>query len=202
MINKLYNKYGKVSILDVGGTRIYWNLIGDKFLTEKNVTVTLVNLPGTFTDPKNDNLFTYIETDACDLSQFDDKSFNIAHSNSVIEHVGSWKRMQQFAKEIRRVGENYFVQAPYFWFPIEPHYMMPFIHWFSEQIRVSLVMKYSIGHIPKAESLDEAINEVTHINLPDKKMFHQFFQDAEIKGEKVFGFTKSLIAIKNVAYNV
>jgi hypothetical protein len=205
MIEKLYKKYGKVSIIDVGGTRIYWNFIGEKFLREKNVKVTLVNLAGTFNKYKknnDNNLFTYIETDGCDLSQFDDKSFNIAHSNSVIEHVGSWERMQEFAKEIRRVGENYFVQAPYFWFPIEPHYMMPFIHWFSEQIRISLVMKFSIGHIPKAENLNEAVNEVIHMNLPNQTMFNQLFQDATIKKEKIFGLTKSLIAIKNVAYNV
>ncbi|WP_069470209.1 methyltransferase domain-containing protein [Candidatus Marithrix sp. Canyon 246] len=202
MIKKIYKKYGKVSIIDVGGTKVYWNFIGEQFLNEKNVKITLVNLPGTFINPKDDKIFIYIEADACDLSQFNDNSFNIAHSNSVIEHVGSWEQMQQCAKEIRRVGENYFVQAPYFWFPIEPHYMVPFIHWFSEQIRISLVMKFSIGHIEKAKNLNEAVNEVIHMNLPNQTMFNQLFQDAKIRKEKVFGLTKSLVAIKNVAYNV
>jgi len=200
MINKAYQQHGKVSIIDVGGTKTYWNLIGDKMLAEKNVTITVVNLAGTLYEgggKNNDKSFTYIEADGCDLSQFEDKSFHIAHSNSVIEHVGSWERMVKFAEEVRRVGENYFVQAPYFWFPIEPHFMVPFIHWFSEQIRVSLVMKYSMGEYKKTGNLDEAVNLVKHIHLPDKKMFSRLFSDAEIKQEKVFLFTKSLIAIKD-----
>ncbi|WP_069473718.1 methyltransferase domain-containing protein [Candidatus Marithrix sp. Canyon 246] len=200
MINKAYQQHGKVSIIDVGGTKTYWNLIGDKILSEKNVTITVINLAGTLYEgggENNDKSFTYIEADGCDLSQFEDKSFHIVHSNSVIEHVGSWERMVTFAEEIRRVGQNYFVQAPYFWFPIEPHFMVPFIHWFSEQIRVSLVMKYSMGEYKKTENLDEAVNLVKHIHLPDKKMFSRLFSDAEIKQEKVFLFTKSLIAIKD-----
>jgi ubiquinone/menaquinone biosynthesis C-methylase UbiE len=200
MINKAYQQHGKVSIIDVGGTKTYWNLIGDKILAEKNVTITVVNLAGTLYDgggKSNDKSFSYIEADGCDLSQFEDKSFHIAHSNSVIEHVGSWERMVKFAEEVSRVGQNYFVQAPYFWFPIEPHFMVPFIHWFSEQIQVSLVMKYSMGEYKKTENRNEAVNLIKHIHLPDKKMFIHLFPDAEIKREKVFLFTKSLIAIKD-----
>jgi hypothetical protein len=111
--------------------------------------------------------------------------------------VGSWERMVKFAEEVRRVGENYFVQAPYFWFPIEPHFMVPFIHWFAEQIQVSLVMKYSMGEYKKTENLNEAVNLIKHIHLPNKKMFTYLFPDGEIKREKVLGLTKSLIAIKD-----
>src|ERR1044071_1612683 len=40
------------------------------------------------------------------------RSYDIAFSNSVIEHVGSWERQRQFASEIRRVGNALWVQTP------------------------------------------------------------------------------------------
>ena len=55
---------------------------------------------------------------------FPDGSFPVVFSNSVIEHVP--KALQPaFAREIRRVGNRYFVQTPNRFFPIEPHYQMP-----------------------------------------------------------------------------
>lgn len=50
MIDKVYQQHGKVSIIDVGGTKTYWKLIGDKIIAEKNITITLVNLVGTLPD--------------------------------------------------------------------------------------------------------------------------------------------------------
>ncbi len=50
----------------------------------------------------------------------------------MIEHVP--KDLQPaFAHEIRRVGERYFVQTPNRYFPIEPHYQMPFVHSFPRR---------------------------------------------------------------------
>ena len=64
--------------------------------------------------------------DGCAL-KFPDKSYDIAFSNSVIEHVGSWERQQAFAKDIRRVGKAIWVQTPARECLIEPHYLAPFL---------------------------------------------------------------------------
>ena len=57
------------------------------------------------------------------------RAYDIGFSNSVIEHVGSWERQQQFASEMRRVAKSLWVQTPAYECPIEPHYMTPLVHY-------------------------------------------------------------------------
>src|SRR5687768_15458737 len=104
-------------ILDVGGHPGEW-MAG----VEAPVSVTVVNVgpwPASLNAPPR---FIYCEGDARALP-FADGAFPIAYSNSVIEHMGSWEDQQRFAEEIRRVGRNLYVQTPYRWFPVEPHFL-------------------------------------------------------------------------------
>jgi SAM-dependent methyltransferase len=43
---------------------------------------------------------------------FENQSFDIVVSNSVIEHLGEWHQQKIFADEIRRVGRSYWVLTP------------------------------------------------------------------------------------------
>jgi len=85
----------------------------------ERVPVTLVNLrfpdPAVFTDGR----FTAVHADATCLP-FADASYDIAFSNSVIEHVTTWERQQAFASEVRRVAPKLWIQTPARCFPIEP----------------------------------------------------------------------------------
>jgi SAM-dependent methyltransferase len=145
---------------------------------------------------KDHGPFKFFEADGCNLAAFADHSFDIAHSNSVLEHVGSWARMVQFAKEVSRVSEKYFVQTPNYWFPIEPHFVTPFFQWFPKRIRIWMVLHFQLGHRKKAATVDEAVVIVESVGLLNKKMFHQLFKDARILTERFFCLPKSFIAIK------
>jgi SAM-dependent methyltransferase len=66
--------------------------------------------------------------DACNLP-FQDKSVDYVISNNVIEHITK-TNWHKYASEIIRVAKKgYFVHAPNFWYPVEPHYFLPFFHW-------------------------------------------------------------------------
>ncbi len=63
---------------------------------------------------------------------FGDREFDIAFSNSVIEHVPP-ELQAAFAAEVSRVADRYFVQTPNRYFPIEPHYQLPLFQFLPRQ---------------------------------------------------------------------
>lgn len=196
MIEEEAARGGPVRILDLGGERKYWNVLPPDFLRQHRVRVTLVNLPG-HNKPAADDVFDDVEGDACNLSHFDSMSYSLVHSNSVIEHVGDWQRMVQFAQEVRRLGPKYFVQTPNFWFPIEPHFMTPFFHWLPEPTRAALIRRHSLGGWPKAGCVGDSIAYVQSARLLDRKMVSHLFPDGPVLTERVLGLAKSLIAVRH-----
>lgn len=193
-IKKIFDEYGKVDVIDIGGTKEYWNIVPSHVMKEMNVHITLVNLPDVekLSDTEH---FSHVEVDGCDLSIFKDKAFHIAHSNSTIEHVGDWSKMVQFSKELSRVAKYFFIQTPNYWFPIEPHCLLPFYHWLPKPARIWLVAHFKLGHWKKADSVDMAVRIVESARLLNKKMFRELFSKAEIKVERFLFLPKSFIAI-------
>lgn len=183
-----------IRVLDVGGTRNYWNIMDFSTKDHADLRIDLLNI--NTPSGANDDRFTHLTGDGCDLSRFEDNSYDIVHSNSVIEHVGDWERMKRFAEEVRRVGRGYFVQTPNYWFPIEPHFMAPCIHWLPEPVVLALVRRFEIGHMPRATSIDEGMSYVQHARLLTWKMLRELFPDADIMTEHYLGLPKSYIAIR------
>jgi hypothetical protein len=184
---------GECRIIDLGGRPEYWRIVDRSLLESLKVTVTTVNLEDQA--PIDDPLFRQMTGDACALD-VEDGAFDIAHSNSVIEHVGDWGRMEQFAAETRRVAPRYFVQTPYFWFPIEPHFSYPLFHWAPEAVRARMLMKRTLGFMEKAEDMGAAMRGVQDARLLTKAMMRHLFPDARHVDEKLAVLTKSLMAIR------
>ena len=196
MIEATYNEYGFVNIIDIGGTEAYWSIVPRHYLDRHRINITIVNLPDPDM-PKDHGPFKFVAGNGCDLVGFADKSFHIAHSNSVVEHVGDWTHMVKFAKELTRVASRWFIQTPNYWFPIEPHCMTPFFHWLPKPTRMWLVSRFQLGHWGQAESVDEAVQIVDSARLLNKKMLQELFKEAQIRTERFFGLPKSFIAVKN-----
>jgi SAM-dependent methyltransferase len=60
---------------------------------------------------------------------FDDKQFDIAYSNAVLEHVGGPEARKAFMSEAMRMAKCVFLAMPNRWFPIEHHTGLPFLHY-------------------------------------------------------------------------
>jgi len=172
-------------ILDVGGVESTW--LGTGF--EKNVT--LLNIK--FSSQRNP-IFSYIESDACNMFFLKDNAYDIIYSNSVIEHLGSIDKQREFAKEVKRVGKKYWVQTPYKHFPIEPHLLFPFFQYFPPPIQRYIGMKWNYSHFKiNDENILDEISRLRLLNLSD---MHKLFPQSNVIKEIYFGIVKSIIAYK------
>ena len=63
---------------------------------------------------------------------FEDKSFDWAFSNAVIEHVGNEQEQVNFINKMLRVSKKVFFTTPNKYFPVEAHTNTIFRHWFSK----------------------------------------------------------------------
>lgn len=192
MIDRIIAEKGLCRIADLGGTKYYWD-IAEGFVSARPIEITLIN-------PKEPGAaggkFRSVNGDATDLARLDDMSFDLVHSNSVIEHVGDWSKMAAMAANVRRLAARYYVQTPNFWFPYEPHFRCLFIHWAPEQLRYPLVRRFALGFADAKGTVDAAMRRVQSARLLDRGQMRALFPDAAIHSERVFGMTKSLIAIR------
>lgn len=196
LMSRVYEEKGSVSVLDVGGRHTYWMALPEGFLHDKRVTVTILNLPCDL-QGNNDSIFKHVVGDACKMPAFGDNQFDIVHSNSVIEHVGNWDKIKEFASEVRRVAPNLFVQTPYFWFPIEPHFIKLAHHWLPKPLRMSMWMRFTMGQRGIAKNIDEAMCRLDdEPYLLDMRMFRYLFPDCHIIRERFFLLTKSMVAFR------
>jgi hypothetical protein len=176
-------------IIDLGGTNRFWEMRG--WADRDDVHITLVNKAGD--ESRHANLEPVRGT-VTDLRQFEDGSFDIAFSNSVIEHLFTFEAQKKMASETRRLAGAYWVQTPNFWFPIEPHFRFPGWQWLPVSVRVALLRRRrfgSRGPKPDRAAADRAVRE---IRLMTHQEFAECFPDATIWAETFFGLRKSFVA--------
>ena len=195
LIDAVWSERGRCRIVDLGGTRRYWQSVGIDYLRARNVSVLLVNrVPEAC--PDAGNLFESVRGDALNLPGLEDCRFDIAHSNSVIEHVGGWKEKAAFAREAQRLGRRHYVQTPNYWFPVEPHMGMPLIHFLPKPLQVRLIMLLRLNGWDRARhDAVDAIRLAEGADMLDARAMQAFFPHSRIEHEVIWPFTKSFIAI-------
>ena len=192
VIDPILARKGEVRILDVGGTISYWRTL-QPLLGDRNLKFTLVNLGA---EAREDGPFSLRAGDACSMPEYADNSFDVVHSNSVIEHVGHWREMRAMANEVRRLAPTYYLQTPNVAFPIEVHFALPFIHWLPEQMRAAILYAPKGKFVPRDAPYDAAIEMVQRVNLLSRGQLKVLFPDARLEAERIVGLAKSWIAIR------
>lgn len=181
-----------VKILDVGGTNSFWQQRG--WTGRDDVVITTGNLE------EEEKVFENVEPrvlDATDMKEFDDGSFDIVFSNSVIEHLRTLDAQARMAAEVRRLGGAYWVQTPNFWFPIEPHFLTPGWQWLPVSVRVQLLRRRRWGWRGPCPDAAEARTLIEEIRLLKKNEMRALFPDAELVEEHFGGLLKSFVAVRS-----
>lgn len=177
-------------ILDVGGAPEIWELLAVR------PRVTILNLPTALTPGAGMDL---VAGDGC-LLPFASGAFDIVFSNSAIEHIGTDDGQKRFAEEIARVGKCYWVQTPDRRFPVEPHLMVPLLHYLPKSWQAATVRRFTIWELLTDPAPPQRAYYVRHflneLHLLDRREMRALFPDARILSERFLGLSKSLIAAR------
>lgn len=176
-----------MKVLDLGGDARAWRLSG-----VRPGHVTLLNV---VPQDVEESWMTAVVGDACEPAP-ELLDVDLVYSNSVIEHVGGHWRRQRFAEAARSTG-RYWVQTPNRYFPIEPHFMIPWAQHLPLAARARVVAAWPLGNYGRLRDPAEALRHATEIELLSRSEMELYFPDAaEIRVERAAGLAKSFIAIK------
>jgi hypothetical protein len=175
-------------ILDIGGTRNFWAQRG--WAGRDDVDITMVNL---HEEPTGHANLHSMVGDATNLSGIGDGEYDVAFSNSVIEHLFTGEAQAAMAREVQRVAKAYWVQTPNFWFPMEPHFLVPGWHYMPERMRVAIIQRRQCGWRGPCPDIDQARAIVREVRLMRKRELVKLFPDATLYEERFYGLTKSFV---------
>ena len=170
------------SILDLGGQPMIWESVPTR------LDLVILNKPGTAAKVfLSHHKIRYVDGDACAVVGFNDNSFDIVFSNSVIEHVGAVDKQIEFAREVRRLGNSYWVQTPSKWFPVEAHCGMLFWWFYPQRLRHYFIERWR----KTLPAWTQMVEETTVLTRADMR---KLFPEATILTETSFSFPKSYVA--------
>lgn len=179
-----------IRVLDVGGTTVFWERLG--YAGDPGIEVVLLNLMEQPSDHAN---ITSTVGDAADLSAFDDDSFDIVVSNSVLEHLPTPALQARMVSEVRRVGTRVYLQTPNRYFPLEPHFLFPFFGILPIGVRAFLLQHFDLGWHKRVPDRAKALEDVRSIRLLTGSEMRRLFPAARFEDERVLFFTKSFIVL-------
>ncbi len=174
-----------INLLDIGGKINFWENRG--LAGNVNYKITVLNIEKEKSNYSNINCEL---SDATNLSQFKNKSFDVVFSNSVIEHLYNLDNQKKMASEIIRVGKKYIIQTPNKYFFIEPHYLLPFFQFLPISIKFFILTQTKLSRLKKwdKELARQYINEIRLMTLEEIK---KLFPSGKIYYEKFLGMNKS-----------
>ena len=194
-------------ILDIGsedGTNIHNVLAGADYSPE-NIYIADLGL-SVVRDGAEKFGFKGVVFDGSDGLPFADNSFDIVYCSSVIEHVNVkrsdvWKyrngsefaeiataKQTGFAREIARIGRQYFVQTPAASFPLESHTLLPFAGYIPRRLLLPVVQVTNRVWIRSSEPDFHLLNE---------RDLRKMLPDGTVMKETAAGMTKSFIVVRS-----
>ena len=119
------------------------------------------------------------------------------YSNSVVEHVGGHERRKRFAATVRSAAPHHWVQTPYRYFPVEPHFLFPGYQFLPLAARAAIGRRWGPARQSvHAMSERDSVDFVQSIELLSVTDMTTYFPDSHIERERLGGIVKSLIAIR------
>jgi hypothetical protein len=178
-----------MSVIDLGGRPEFWMRA-----STRPGSVHVVNL-----EPPDSGLPTWIRADqanACDLPpHIAGGHYDLVFSNSVLEHVGGHAQRLRFAEAVHSLSPRHWVQTPYRYFPVEPHWLFPGFQFLPLLARGEISRRWPLVHT-QSESRAAGIRAAMGVELLSRTEMKAYFPDSDVEAERMLGLAKSLVAIR------
>lgn len=188
-MGRLFPGIAGMEVVDLGGTAEMWLRAP---LRPRHVH--LVNL-----EPHPEDLPGWITAENADVTDAGVAAglgtYDLVFSNSTIEHVGGLSQRRRFAAAVEGLAPLHWVQTPYRYFPVEPHFVAPGFQFLPLAARARLVRRWPLTH-SRPGSAQEGMDAVIGIELLSRTEMRYLFPRSELLGERVLGVTKSLISVR------
>ena len=180
---RVFPELPEMNVIDLGGRPSNWEQ-----LAVRPLSVLCVNIEKHSATDR----IGCVEGDICDV-EFVRKlgSFDLAFSNSTIEHVGGHARREQFAQVVRLIAPHRWVQTPNRYFPVEPHAVFPGFQFLPIRLRHTVGRKWPLSRLGTDGDL---LEEILNIELLSESELRYYFPGDQIWKERIAGLAKSLVA--------
>jgi hypothetical protein len=177
----------EMRVIDLGGDARYW-----ANAPVRPAELVLLNLYEQ--EPPYEGA-SVVVGDACELPDvLASERFDLVYSNSAIEHVGGHSRREAFAASVYALGDRHWIQTPYRYFPIEPHWLFPGFQFLPVGARATVTQNWRIGQRYTTDRA-AAVAESMSVRLLSRTEMAHYFPHSEIWSERLGGVVKSLVAI-------
>jgi hypothetical protein len=96
---------------------------------------------------------------------------------------------------VHALAPRHWVQTPYRYFPIEPHWLFPGFQFLPLAARAQLSQRWPLQH-SRSANRDEGLRSAMQVELVSRTEMAFYFPDSTIRSERMLGAVKSLIATK------
>jgi hypothetical protein len=186
---RLFPNIADMSVVDLGGTADMWLRAP---LRARHVH--LINL-----EPHPAELPDWITAENADVTDAEVAAklgrHDLVFSNSTIEHVGGHSQRRRFVAAVEQLAPLHWIQTPYRYFPVEPHFVAPGFQFLPLAARARLVRRWPLTH-SRPGTPQEGMDAVINIELLTRAEMRYLFPGSLLLAERVLGLTKSLIAVR------
>lgn len=193
LLERLFPELSAWRIVDLGGTASTWLRAPTRpaHVMIVNMTESELGLP-----PTPVRWLYGLVADACDPpEELLAQPFDFVFSNSLIEHVGGHARRRRLAEVVEELAPRHWVQTPYRYFPIEPHWLFPGFQFLPVAAQAWLSLRWPLMHT-RAATPRIAMGNVLEVELLSKAEMTYYFPHSRIIAERVGPLVKSLVAVR------
>ena len=184
MFQHSFPELDQMRVLDLGGTPEYW-----LNAPTRPASVRCVNL-----EVREASLdLPWIECVVGDACEPQAGEYDLVVSNSCIEHVGGHERRLRFSETVHAAAGCHWVQTPYRYFPIEPHWVFPGFQCLPASAQMHVSKNWPLGHT--RSTADSAWSDVSWVELLSITDMRGYFSDSTLWLERWAGAVKSIVAV-------